>query len=332
MATVGVAIACRNDTKRLRLTIRNLLGTPGNKPDQIVVVDDGSEKPIGDIKGVQVIRTEGLGCASAKDMALRALGTDIRVVMDAHMAAPPFWVEQVCRIPERAIACASCRGHFWNRENISNDPCQGAILALDPWGYFISRWAQIRFHGVGPVQCVMGGCYYAHSTSWELVGGYAAGLVGWGYEEEYLSMRARAMGLPVLCDGSFTVCHDFRSPTGVRPDYQDGRRNDIITARATAMFKIMGRDLFDALYRPRLEKCMDRPGLIEAVARGVQHAEACAWEPEQSPEAAFSAIGMAVPHTEAEQRAFSRTLYALDTRQKTEAAVRELMREQLAVT
>lgn len=328
--TVGIAIAVKDDTERLRLTLDSVFATPGRKPVEVVVVDDGSDDPVPvDIHpDALVYRTDGLGSAAAKNLALSALSTDVRIVMDAHMALPPFWAEMAASVPPDAVSCAACLPHWDGHESMSQGPSMGCILLLDPWGFYQSRWSRVKRVGVNPVQCLMGGFYYARAEAWQAVGGYAAGLQGWGYQQEWLSLRARAVGLRVLCDSSLIVYHDFR-PTPERDKASFKRRPTACVAnRATAMRALMGPELFERLWRPRLERSMSAPSLHAEIADGVARAENLSWTPEKHPAEVLAQIGMAIPWTNEQYTAMSRGIYSEAARFRSEPDVFELMRGQ----
>ncbi|HYU02637.1 MAG TPA: glycosyltransferase, partial [Jatrophihabitantaceae bacterium] len=91
--TVGVVIPCRNEARWLAEVLAALLAQD-HRPDEVVVVDDGSvDRTIGVVDdwrarneglAVRVIAGPRRGIAAAVNAGIAVIGTDVVVRLDGH--------------------------------------------------------------------------------------------------------------------------------------------------------------------------------------------------------------------------------------------------------
>jgi hypothetical protein len=55
----------------------------------------------------------------------------------------------------------------------------------------------------------MGACYAISAKTLDRLGGFGPGMVGFGFDEEYLSLRAAACGIEVRCAANIVVRHNY---------------------------------------------------------------------------------------------------------------------------
>jgi glycosyltransferase involved in cell wall biosynthesis len=114
-ATVGVVITTFNHARFLGEAIASVLAQT-RRPDEIIVVDDGStDDPaavVGDFLGVRVIRQENRGLSAARNTGLRNCMTSNVVFLDADDRLLPAAVEVGLAYASRRADCAFVYGGY----------------------------------------------------------------------------------------------------------------------------------------------------------------------------------------------------------------------------
>jgi GT2 family glycosyltransferase len=214
---VSVAIAALNEGLDLEATIA-LLDASKTRPCEVIVYDDGSVVPVEDRLAkwspwCRVMRSDRrLGSGPAKHLAADACTGDAVVIMDAHMRPPWDWIDLLVAEHEKnpgAILCARSTGY----ESASEFDGQGADLKMEAAGFWEPKWAlPTMSRKPRNVPCVYGGLYFMPRTVMRAVGGYAPAYMGWGCEEEYLSLRAWITGHSCRLVPSLVVPHQYVRP------------------------------------------------------------------------------------------------------------------------
>jgi GT2 family glycosyltransferase len=113
---VSIVIITRNEGAELKTTVDNVIQTIPTSDREIVVVDDGSQDGssdcLRDYPEVQLLHTNGLGVARARNHgASHAMGRFI-IFSDAHMRLPPNWHKPLLRALERPEVGAVAPGVY----------------------------------------------------------------------------------------------------------------------------------------------------------------------------------------------------------------------------
>lgn len=205
-------------------TVHSIRQTAGDAPE-IVVIDDGSPKPILQIEGVRIWRNaHRCGVGPSRHIGVLAATSKMILLTDAHMRFTPGWYESlVGRLSSRPsdLLCCTCLGLDAN----NMDPAKatsvyhgGTINVLGPDRNVKHGRTQV-FEAVwnrGPVPeddaeicCVMGASYALH-RDWFLRIAPLHNLRSWGEDEIMLSVKSWLSGGSVHLHKGVRIGHRFR--------------------------------------------------------------------------------------------------------------------------
>src|SRR5215813_3850816 len=92
---ISVVIITRNEGAELKTTVDNVIRTVPASDREIVVVDDGSHDGssdcLRDYPEVQLLRTNALGVARARNHGASHATGNVIIFSDAHMRLPADW-------------------------------------------------------------------------------------------------------------------------------------------------------------------------------------------------------------------------------------------------
>src|SRR5215471_3821799 len=113
---VSVVIITRNEGTELRTTVESIIQTVPASDREIIVVDDGSEDGspdfLCDSSEVQLLRTNGLGVARARNHGASFAKGEVIVFSDAHMRLPSDWHTPLLKALERPEVGAVAPGVY----------------------------------------------------------------------------------------------------------------------------------------------------------------------------------------------------------------------------
>lgn len=217
---ISVIITAHNEGSDLEVTA-TLAAYGSIRPGEIIVVDDCSEDKwkigarLDKIEGVRVIETpEQLGVAASRNFgALQATG-DIIVLLDSHMRMPDWWLEAIAQAVSEhpsAIFCAACTA--WNYNYGSTFYSAGAEFKADSVG-LEPLWLGPRFNGPTDIcPCILGACYIFPTPIWRTLRGFNRNFIGWGQDEQDISIRAWMFGFEVRRINKLVPAHHWdRTP------------------------------------------------------------------------------------------------------------------------
>jgi GT2 family glycosyltransferase len=211
-ASVSAVIVSHNEGDMLRRTVLNLRGTlPAD--GEIVVLDDASTDGSADasgwgVPGVRVFRpADRLGAARARNFGAQQARGEMIVFCDAHIEAPPGWVDRFAAALERRdVGAVGATISAMGSPSLKG--C--GFTWRDP--YLNVRWLEPC--GVShpyPVP-MLGGAFLAMRRDvFEATGGFDSGLVVWGAEDAELCLRLWLLGCECWIDPAVDVAHLFRS-------------------------------------------------------------------------------------------------------------------------
>lgn len=258
---VALAIAARDEGPDLEVTVATACAwqTP---PDLIAVVVDG-DKNAGGIQnslraicqraGVELIvdvndkpRGSGPSKHAAVERCLAFGPPDIVVVSDSHMRFPWDFSETLA-----ASHYAHPTAVLWP---VSRGFDRGGFRGRNTKATFTGVYWKAEWDGaVGEDEACprtpfpMGGCYAVPAAVLPRLGGYAPCLLGYGYEEEWLGMRAWLFGAEVRCMRDAEVQHQYRRktvpPRSVALEWWN---------RAVALRLLLGQDQYNEAIQPGL--------------------------------------------------------------------------------
>jgi GT2 family glycosyltransferase len=210
--SVSVVVPSHGEGDNLRRTVHSLLATL--PPDgEIVVVDDASDDGSADFLeqgcygGVRLLRpATRLGAPAARNQGAAASRGALIVFCDAHVELQLGWYEPLAEALARPEAGAAA-------------PVISVLGKPDSRGFGFTwcdaalnvRWLAGRGGPPRPVP-MLPGCFLAMRRDvFDASGGWDAGVLIWGGEDQELSLRLWSLGYDCLLVPEVAVAHRFRN-------------------------------------------------------------------------------------------------------------------------
>lgn len=116
--TVAVVISCYNYARYLAQAVESVLAQT-RKPDEIIIVDDGSTDNTGDVAAsfgaaVKLISQPNAGVANARNAGIAASSSDFIVCLDADDALRPAYIETL----RAALVADRALGAVWSKVEV----------------------------------------------------------------------------------------------------------------------------------------------------------------------------------------------------------------------
>jgi GT2 family glycosyltransferase len=217
-ARVSVVIITRNEGAELKTTVENVIQTVPASDREIIVVDDGSEDGspdfLRDSREVQLLYTNGLGVARARNHGGSCARGDVIVFSDAHMRMPSNWHIPLLKALERPEVGAVAPGVYSTTEPTR----RGFGLRLSGPDLH-PRWLP----KIGPSPepaAVLPGCLLAMRRETFLkTGGFDPGMRRLGGNDAEISCRLWLLGYEQLVVPEVEVGHLFRRAAPYQADW-----------------------------------------------------------------------------------------------------------------
>jgi len=207
---ISVVVISRNEGEWLRRTLEDLSQTlpPAS---EIVVVDDGSDDGSADFlragrKGMQLLRTSGLGVARARNLGARKSRGEVIVFADAHLQLPSGWWQPLVDVLRRpnAGAAAPAVADMENREAFGYGFTLGTADLVPRW---LKRLERAPFHAP-----ILPGCCLAMTREvFRRTGGFDRGLRSRGGVDAETGVRFWLQGYENWVTPEAKVWHLFRT-------------------------------------------------------------------------------------------------------------------------
>jgi glycosyltransferase involved in cell wall biosynthesis len=212
MTSLSVIVVSLNEGESLRRTVDNLRDTLPQQ-SEIIVVDDGStDRSSGFLSegydGVTLLRPEGrLGAIAARNLGASQAKGDVLVFSDAHVVAPPGWVDPLVDVLARPEVGAAAPAISTMRPAVEatgyGQKWQDASLTV--------AWLGQKSSAPYPVPLLGAGFLALRRDVFTEIGGFDSGLVLWGAEDSELSMRLWMYGYECWVVPGVDVQHAFRT-------------------------------------------------------------------------------------------------------------------------
>ncbi len=228
-----IVIAFLNEAEEVKNTLSNVREWVGDKVD-IVVVNDCSDDGYNydtDLKPLGIayyINSNRMGAARSKEFGISKIKTPYFLLLDAHMRFyDSAWLEILVHTLEqndRQILC--CQTKVLKKsgkrvfepleEKISSKVRQGSSIRLsqvpdifEPEWIYVDK-NQNQNMTMKRIPCIYGAAYCASKRYWDYLKGYK-GLLGFGLEEPYISMKAYMEGGNCMLMKNIVVGHIYRT-------------------------------------------------------------------------------------------------------------------------
>lgn len=231
----SIIIASRNEGPLLKQTIDCMLNSRCKTEFDIIVADDGSTDGSLDFlteqryRYVTVVPTSGLGLANARNEAAKHAKTDFLIICDAHLRVYDGWIDglideilsgcdavcpTICDFADNPNKSILEQQFFftYNRMPIKN-MCGKTFLTLTQ-----NYWLEKTEHAT-EIPLLPGGCFCIKNEVFKSVGGYSKMLLGYGSDEEELSIKLWTYGYVLKATPKVVVEHFFRPVIPYKTSY-----------------------------------------------------------------------------------------------------------------
>jgi len=274
-ADLSIVIPARNETQTdhegRRLLVRTIESIAETSRDfampETIIVDDCSEHEL------PIVRPDGLplrlfrnarplGVDPSRNVGGAAATGNVIGILDAHCVvqtqegvAIPGGLQRLASeaLSRNAIVVGRC-AHLELTGTRSNDkdPLVGGVftrITRDDEGIGMD-WYHVPAPaaGVRRINGLLGACYFIPRTLWDRLGGFIDCLVGWGYSEEGLALKAAFLDIPIFGLADVTISHWFRSE-GPFPFPLDGFQKYMNGVRV--MKTCFEPETWEGFWRPR---------------------------------------------------------------------------------
>jgi GT2 family glycosyltransferase len=288
--SVSVVVASHREGDFLRRTVHSLLATL--PPDgEIVVVDDASDDGSADFLeegcygGVRLLQpSDRLGAPAARNHGAAASDGDVVVFCDAHVQLQLGWYGPLAEALARPEVGAAA-------------PVVAVLGRPDSKGLGFT-WSDAALNvrwlggGGGPPRPVpmLPGCFLAMRRDvFDASGGFDAGVLVWGGEDQELSLHLWCLGYECLLVPEVEVAHRFRNRFPYEIDWELVLHNKLrlgtvhfgqarltrlvetlarSTAFPTALARLLDSDVWDRRDRVRRRRSRDDDWFFERFAIG----------------------------------------------------------------
>lgn len=242
---ITVIMAFRNEGDEVSLTCKSARDTAGDRIDIICVddcSDDGrdyrSELSKYNVRYHRNIMR--MGSSQGKETGVSLCKTPYFIILDAHCR---FYTKDWLGILERTILsnpdttlyCCACQ-YFHNEED-HQDPkhviAYGAYFGHKKDRLLRAEWNTRRLSDEPfEIPAIMGANYVCNKAWWEKINGFR-GLVLYGREEEFISLKCWMLGGKCMCIPSIVTGHKGRTkeaPVPFKCLASEGFRNELVIA------------------------------------------------------------------------------------------------------
>ena len=203
---ISIIVLALNEGDHLRQTVEQLRATA---PDaELIVVDDGSNDGCADFlescEGVRLLRTNMVGTAKARNVAVSHAQCELLVFADAHINVPARWWQPMVEIlgQPSAGAVASVVSDTTERD------CKGFGMRFRP--DITIEWLPLQQRSPYPVALIPWCCTAIRRDVFDKAGGFDEGMIRWGGVDLEFSLRLWLLGYELWLIPELEIFHLFR--------------------------------------------------------------------------------------------------------------------------
>lgn len=220
MNELSVIIPFLNEGREIYETLSDIRRTVENRVN-ILLVDDCSDynsdyaqwaKSFG---ASYIQNQQRMGVAESRNIGVENIQTEYFLIIDGHMRFyDNEWDKNLLshiKQDERAIYCCKCRPLDEKGNWIPNRPSFGAYIGFDEQ-VLLPQWIRQDVHPertIVKIPCVLGASYAGKKSYWKYLKGLK-GLLNFGYDETYLSLKVWLEGGTCYLLKDIEIGHKFR--------------------------------------------------------------------------------------------------------------------------
>ena len=223
MPLISLIFPAKNEGDYVRSTIESALKVKTNYPIEIIVVDDGSIDGSCDFitsfqhdnnTRIELIRTDGIGLARAKNLGAEYSKGEYMIFGDAHLIFEDFWIDLLI-------------------EPIRSKQADGTTPGIAPtttpnvagYGQTLNRELGIQWNArkesLFETAILPGGCFAVSRNVFFDIGGFDNSFKVWGYEDVDFSLKMWLFGYRCLAQPKVKVLHLFRQNFPYQVSWED---------------------------------------------------------------------------------------------------------------
>ena len=216
-----VLIPFKNEKEEVAMTCRSVRDTAGDRVD-IIVLNDDSQKGFDykrSLMGLNVDYYETssrLGSSAGKQRCVELCKTPYFLILDAHCRMYTYdWLDKALSVLQKDEDCVYCCAvQYFSTEKDHLTPAHvrayGGFWDYNTKSILSCAWNITKFGDEEfEVPCILGANYLCSKRWWDKIGGYN-GLLLYGREETFISLKSRMAGGSVKCIPQIVTGHKTR--------------------------------------------------------------------------------------------------------------------------
>lgn len=212
MVDASIVIACRNEAYNLQKTIDSIMNSKSKLSYEIIVVDDGSTDESCDFininkeiyENLNLISSNERSTAGTKNIGAAIASGKYLFFCDAHVSVVDYWIDNLVETLEKNNAdCISPAIKNMLGEGIGYGATWNKNLEF--------TWLEKPKYNVCEILLFSGCTFGIKREVFEVVKGFDKHFIGYGYEDQELSLKLWLFGYKVILDSTVIINHLFKT-------------------------------------------------------------------------------------------------------------------------
>jgi glycosyltransferase involved in cell wall biosynthesis len=212
MVDASIVIACRNEAYNLQKTVDSIINCKNKLTYEIIVVDDGSTDESCDFininkevyEDLKLISSNERSTSGTKNLGAAIASGKYLFFCDAHVYVVDHWIDNLVETLEKNNAdCISPAIKNMLGEGIGYGATWNKNLEF--------TWLEKPKYDVCEILLFSGCTFGIKREVFEVVKGFDKQFIGYGYEDQELSLKLWLFGYKVILDSTVIINHLFKT-------------------------------------------------------------------------------------------------------------------------
>lgn len=218
----SIIIPCKNENNNLKITIDSIISAKNIRIYEVIIVDDGSDDNSTEFlklnfkyKDIILIKSEGKGCANAKNKGAEIARGRYYFFIDAHIKVQDYWIDELINTMDNNQVSAAVPGIC----DIKNPSAIGYGETFD--SSLNTKWITKKPDKMAEIPIACGCTFAIRKEVFNKINGFDRFFLTWGREDEEISIKLWLYGYRLVVVPNVCVQHLFRKkfPYKVIPSY-----------------------------------------------------------------------------------------------------------------